>query len=137
MNRRSLLIAASAFLAPVGAVRAQQRVYTVAWLVGAGRQLSPLRKVLLDRLAQAGFVEGGNLRLVERYAEGQLERLPALALELGKANPDVFLANGTQAALALRDATRDIPIVFVLVSDPIVSGLVADLSRPEIGRAHV
>lgn len=131
MSRRLFLIAAPSLLALVGVAKGQQRVYKVAWLAGSSREsMSFLRKILLDQLGQAGFVEGGNLQMVERYADGRLERLPTLARELGSLNPDVLLANGTQSAVAVRDATRGFPIVFAFVSDPVASGLVADLSHP-------
>lgn len=89
-----------------------------------------MRKLITDRLAASGFKEGGNLQLIERYAEGRVDRFPALAGELAKQGPDVVIAHGTHAVEAVRDASPDVPIVFAFVSDPVASGLVAELGRP-------
>ncbi len=135
MRRRQFLRAlALVGLATGGRVpvaEGQERVYKVAWLAGAGREQNlPLRKILVERLAGAGFVEGRNLKVIGRFAEGQLERVPDLARELAKESPDVFLVHGTQPAEAVKNATRGVPIVFAFVSDPVASGLVSDLSHP-------
>ena len=84
-----------------------------------------------DRLRELGFAEGDGVALEYRWAEGQLERLPALAAELVRARVDVLLsAWGTPAALAAKDATTAIPIVFVAAGEPVGVGLVASLGRP-------
>ena len=76
------------------------------------------------------YVEGQNVIIDARYAEGNLERLPGLATELVAAKPDVIVTAGPQAARALKNATSTLPIVLAVVSDPVVAGLVPSLSRP-------
>jgi putative ABC transport system substrate-binding protein len=99
----------------------------------AERQPSPILP-LLDELRQVlreqGWVEGQNLTIEERHAAGQYERLPALAAELVQHPVDVILAVVTVAAQAAQHATSTIPIVFVYVSDPVGSGVVASLAQP-------
>lgn len=95
-----------------------------------GAEASRLTTPLIEKLSEAGYQEGRNLRLDQRWAEGRLERLPALAVELTALNPDVIFVVGTQAALAVAKATSSIPVVFILVSDPVASGLAKSLRRP-------
>jgi putative ABC transport system substrate-binding protein len=81
-------------------------------------------------LRESGYVEGRNLTIESRGAEGRSERLPALAAELVALNVDVIVAGAESAAVAAKNATRTIPIVFVTAGDPVASGLVKTLSRP-------
>jgi putative ABC transport system substrate-binding protein len=85
-----------------------------------------------QRLQELGYVEGQNLALEVRTAEGQLERLPGLAAELARLNVDVIVARGPETALrAARDATDTIPIVMSARDyDPIALGYVTGLARP-------
>jgi len=83
-----------------------------------------------DRLRELGWVEGQNLVVESRWAEGRFERLPQLAAELVRLKCDVIAAVVTQASLAARNATDTIPIVMIGVSDPVALGLVASLARP-------
>jgi putative ABC transport system substrate-binding protein len=88
-------------------------------------------KPLLERLHELGYVEGKNMTFTYRSAEDHPERLPLLAAELVRANPDVLIAGfGTLAAKAARAATASIPIVITSVGDPIGAGLITSLSRP-------
>jgi len=77
-----------------------------------------------------GYVEGQNVSFEYRWADGKYERLPDLAAELVRLNVDVILSEATAATEAARQATKSIPIVFVLVSDPVASGFVASLAHP-------
>jgi putative ABC transport system substrate-binding protein len=77
-----------------------------------------------------GYVEGQNLVIETRYAEGRFERLPALARELLAWNPDVLFVSTTPANLAAKAATSTVPIVMVSVADPLGVGLIDNLSRP-------
>lgn len=81
-------------------------------------------------LRNLGYVEGRNLAIEYRSAEGQLDRLPTLATDIVKRDVDVLVATATQASLAAKHATRTIPIVMVGVADPVGAGLVKSLARP-------
>jgi putative ABC transport system substrate-binding protein len=80
-------------------------------------------------LRELGYIEGRNIRIESRSAEGRAERLPALAAELVRLNVDVIVA-GSQAAVAAKQATSSIPIVMPIITDPVGLGLVASLARP-------
>jgi hypothetical protein len=83
------------------------------------------RRVLRD----LGYVENKNVTFEYRYADNKLDRLPALADELVRLKVDLILAASANAAMAAKNATRTIPIVFVSMSDPVVAGLVDSLAR--------
>jgi putative ABC transport system substrate-binding protein len=78
---------------------------------------------LAEGLRDRGWIEGQNITLERRYAEGNNQILPSLATELVSIQPDVIVAVGTPAARAAKDATQTIPIVFARISDPIALGL--------------
>jgi putative ABC transport system substrate-binding protein len=81
-------------------------------------------------LRELAYIEGRNIAIDYRYARGQVERLPELAAELVRLNPDVIVAPYTPAALAAKRATRTIPIVFAAVADAVGAGLIANLGQP-------
>ena len=81
-------------------------------------------------LRELGYVDGQNITIEYRWADGKFERLPDLAMELVRLNVDVIVAVVTQASLAVKEATTTIPIVMIGVSDPVGSGLVVSLARP-------
>ena len=86
----------------------------------------------LAGLRDLGYVEGQNISIEWRFAEGRLDRLSELAAELVQLKPDILVAGGsTPPAVAAKQATSTIPIVFMGVSDPIGTGLVASLAHPE------
>jgi len=85
---------------------------------------------LRQGLEQLGYVDGRNISIDVRYADGKPERLAMLAAELVAAKPDVVVTAGPQAAHALQKATRSLPVVLAVVSDPVGDGLVASLSHP-------
>jgi putative ABC transport system substrate-binding protein len=80
-------------------------------------------------LQELGYVEGQNITIDARYAQGDVDRLPALAAELVAAKPDVIVTAGLQAARALKNATRTVPVVLAVASDPVAAGLVPSLSH--------
>jgi ABC-type uncharacterized transport system substrate-binding protein len=90
----------------------------------------PFLEVFFQELRRLGYVEGQNIAFEFRSAEGRVDRLPDLAAELVRLNVNVILASATGAALAAKNATSKIPIVFTAVSYPVGSGLVASLARP-------
>jgi putative ABC transport system substrate-binding protein len=107
------------------------RIVQVGLLSGGSASNSPeLVDTFRDRLRELGWKEGRNLRMVYRYAEGELGRLPELAAELVRMKVDVILAPVPASLAAARNATRTIPIVMVFGPDPVESGLVASLAHP-------
>ena len=80
--------------------------------------------------SKLGYVDGKNIVFEYRYAEGKLDRLPALADELVRLKVNVIIAPNTPAAVAAKNATKTIPIVFIDVTDPIAAGLIDSLARP-------
>jgi putative ABC transport system substrate-binding protein len=115
--------------------RAQQATMPVIGLLGAAspndaevaRNLAAFRR----GLAETGYVEGQNVWIAYRWAEGHYERLPALAAELVARNVDVIVnEGGAPSVLAAKNATSKIPIVFHTGNDPVAEGLVASLARP-------
>jgi putative tryptophan/tyrosine transport system substrate-binding protein len=101
--------------------------------VGFLRQAGPHPKqfdAFRDGLRAAGYIEGQNLLIEARYAGGAYERLPRLAAELVRAKVDVIVVDGPAAAIACKEATPTIPIVFTLAVDPVADRLVATFARP-------
>jgi putative ABC transport system substrate-binding protein len=111
--------------------QAQQRakIPKVGWL--SLRPASNMgQEVIVLMLRDIGYVEGKNIAFEYRYADNKLDRLPAIAEELVRLKVDVLLTPGTPGALALKNATRTIPIVFTDVTDPVAVGLIDSLARP-------
>jgi len=87
-------------------------------------------QAFLKRLRELGWIEGRNLVIEYRWAEGSVERLPELAADLVRRKVDLIVAPAGSAALAAKQATSTIPIVMIFPSDPVEIGLIASLSRP-------
>jgi putative ABC transport system substrate-binding protein len=134
MDRRRFLLTslAGAFAAPLGveAQPAADKVPRIGYLTGNVATSLHMRDAFLQGLRDLGYVEGRNVVIESRDAEGKPERLVALAAELVALKVDVIVAPGTLAALAATGATTTIPIVFPTVGDPIIDGLVESLPRP-------
>src|SRR5712675_283599 len=129
MKRRDFIAATAALLVSPRPLRAEGPPRRVGYLDPVFKNL-PLFKVWQDSLRDHGWIEGKNLIVDYRSAEGRAERLSALAAELVTLKPDLLVAPSPQVALALKSATATIPIVFVAVADPVGLGLVQSLSRP-------
>jgi len=129
MRRRAFItLIGSAAVWPLG-VRAQrsERLRRIGLLVVEGLEpIGPFR----EALSELGYVEGRNIQIVTRSAQGQESRLPQLATDLVRDQVDVIVAVQTPAAHAAKNATRDIPIV-VMAGDPIATGLINNLARPD------
>ena len=131
MRRREFvtLIGGAAAALPFAA-RAEQSIPLLAYLSSASRDgYEEFTSALQKGLAEFGFVEGQNVKVEYRFADGRYERLPGLAAELTALKPAVLFANGP-AALPAKAATSTIPIVFTTGFDPIRLGLVSSLARP-------
>jgi ABC transporter substrate binding protein len=134
-------IARRAFLAGTGAVlfaapraaEAQQagKVYRIGWIIGSSISASAsLSDAFRQGMRELGWVEGKNIEYEIRAAEGKLERFPAFVAELLLLKVDLFLAPTNAAAIAVRNATTTIPIVTVVASDAVETGLIDSLARP-------
>src|ERR1700751_1374948 len=123
MNRREAILAFVALGAVPGAAKAQQTAkiprigYLASNLAGSGPM--HLHETVRQGLRDLGYVEGRNLVIEYRDAQGKLETLPARAAELVAMKVDVIFAPGTQHALAAQQATKTIPIVFADIADPV------------------
>jgi ABC-type uncharacterized transport system substrate-binding protein len=131
MDRRTFIsgITVGLLAAPL-AVAAQQpgKVYRIGLLSPTSQ--SPSIEAIREGLRTLGYVEGQNLVIEYRSAEGRFDRLPDFAVELVRLHVDVIVAVVTQASLAAKNATSTIPIVMMAVGDPVGAGLVASLARP-------
>jgi putative ABC transport system substrate-binding protein len=106
------------------------KVPRVAYLNATSAASATWVEAFRQGLRELGYIEGQSILIEYRWADGQFERLPALAAELARSKVDVIVASNTVAALAAKNATSTIPIIFVTVGDPVGSGLVASLARP-------
>ena len=128
--RAAVLIAVVLLALAVRAeAQSQGKVAKIGWL-SARRSSNSGQETIVGMLRDLGYVEGKNVAFEYRFADDKLDRLPALADELVRLKVDVLLTPGTPGALALKKATRTIPIVFLDVTDPVAAGLVDSLARP-------
>jgi ABC-type uncharacterized transport system substrate-binding protein len=131
MRRREFMgLISGATAWPLWARAQQSRMYTVGVLTSTNPNPEPLLKALREGLHDAGYVEGGNLRLEIRSATGTPHLLLEKAAELVRLKVDLIVTFFTPAALAAKKATGDVPIVMAGAGDPVASGLVASLTRP-------
>src|SRR5438876_689288 len=126
MRRRELMVLLGGALIGSPAARAQQKAMPViGWLSGPSPgPYAPFAAAFRQELSDAGYVEGQNVAIDYRWANGECDRLAALATDLVRRKVDVIAALSLPAALAAKSATSTIPIVFVTGADPVAKGLV-------------
>jgi putative ABC transport system substrate-binding protein len=133
MRRREFIALLGGAAAWPLAAGAQQAAVPVVGVLSAEwpNLFSDRLRAFHDGLRETGYVEGRNLAIEYRWAEGRNDRLPALADELVRRQVTVIVSTSTPAVLAARTATTTTPIVFFVATDPVQLGLVTSLSRPE------
>jgi putative tryptophan/tyrosine transport system substrate-binding protein len=134
IERRGFLrtLGLSLLAAPL-AVEAQptEKAYRVGHVMSGTRdQSAVILQALEDGLRRLGYVDGQNVRFEHRFADRQVERLPALMAELIQLNVDVIVAGSNQTVAIAKRATTTIPIVMTAAADPVGAGFVASLARP-------
>ena len=133
-NRRKLLIAigAAALASPLTPhAQPQTKTLRIGWLSpGSAASQAAILDVLRGGLRDIGYVEGKNLVIETRWAEGNPERVPQLAKDLAALKVAVIVTVFTPTAIAAKQAVSDVPIVFTLVADPTLGGLVKNLAHP-------
>jgi len=132
MNRRDALLALLALSSiPIVANSQQQkRVWRIGSLSPGYPRIRDADDEFVKGMGELGYVLSRDYVLVDRFAREDLSRLPALASELIAQGVDLIVPAGTPAVLAARDATREIPIVFFGIADPVATGIVTNLARP-------
>ena len=133
MNRREFLIAVggSALLVPAPSfAQPAPKVWRIGYLSPRLRQDDERDRAFRRGISELGYVEGKNVVIEWRFANGEYERLPAMAAELVRLRVDVIVADSSPAIRAAQRATTTIPIVFPTTGDPVGSGFVASLARP-------
>jgi putative tryptophan/tyrosine transport system substrate-binding protein len=132
MRRRTFIAILGAAAAWPAAARAQQpaRIPRLGVLLYSTRQEDPQARELQQGLRDLGYIDGKNISIEYRFADGKPERLPDLAADLVGLKPDVLFPIGGDVAPFVSKATHTIPIVFVMSADPLQLGLVASLAQP-------
>jgi ABC-type uncharacterized transport system substrate-binding protein len=132
MRRRTFigLLGGAPLFWPIWAQAQRQAVVTIGYLSGASRDETRSRDGLRQGLAQTGYIEGLNLRIEHRWADGHFDRLSALADDLVRQRVALIATVTLPAAMAAKSASPATPVVFVIGEDPVKVGLVASLNRP-------
>ncbi len=132
-KRITLWLLATLFLANVSLAEAQQtgKIPRIGFLDNStASAVAVFLEAFRQELSKLGWIDGKNVAIEYRFAEGKLERLPELAADLVRLKVDLIVASGTPAVLAAKSATTTIPIVMSNTGDPVGAGLVASLARP-------
>jgi len=132
VTKLSLVVAVSILAVPlVAEAQPAGKVHRIGYLQGGLPTASPHSiQAFREGLRELGWIEGKNLVIEYRFAEGRFDRLPDLVAELVRLNVDVIAASATPASVAAKNATGVIPIVSIMAGDPVGVGLVASLARP-------
>ena len=131
MRRRDFITFLGGTTAWISTARAQEPRRTIGVLGSASFDAFPGQEAaIIQALKDSGFIEGKNLSIERRWAEGQYDRLPSLASELVRRGMDVIVCYDVPAAFAAKAVTKTIPIVFRIGADPVKVGLVESFSRP-------
>ncbi|HWO42979.1 MAG TPA: ABC transporter substrate-binding protein [Candidatus Eisenbacteria bacterium] len=129
--RLALTLTLTLVIAPASGAENQPKLWKIGVLVSSSAALNAGRdEALRQGLRQFGYVEGRNIKLDFKYAEGKLDRLPQLARELVEQQPDLIVVGGTRVAVAAHQATKTIPIVVAGAGDLVRTGLVRNFSFP-------
>ncbi len=134
MRRRELMLVLGGATIATRALRAQQKAMPVLGFLSSAEPgwFAPNVAAFLQGLSESGYVEGQNVSIEYRWAEGRYDRLPVLAADLvGRKVNLIAASGGDRSALAAKNATSTIPIVSVIGGDPVAVGLVASLARPD------
>jgi putative ABC transport system substrate-binding protein len=130
-RRRFIALVAGAAAAPIAShAQPATKMPRLGVLLYSTPQQDPQARTIQEGLRELGYVDGKNISIEYRFAEGKPERLPDLAADLVRLKPDVLLPIGGDVAPFVAKATRTIPIIFVMSADPLQLGLVATLARP-------
>jgi ABC-type uncharacterized transport system substrate-binding protein len=133
MNKKIVVLTLCAILFACASARAQQagKVVRIGYLDDSTSSRIAVRlETLRQELSKLGWIEGKNITVVSRFAEGKNDRLAALAADLVRLKVDLVVVAATPAALAAKSATTTIPIVMTNAGNPVAAGLVANLARP-------
>ena len=134
-TRRKLVIAlgAGALTAPFGSFAQRQVKSWRIGVLGAGSPSgwAPIVEALRAGLRELGYIEGNNINIDYRWADGQYDRLPELVADLIRLKVDVIVSHATAGVGAAKRATTSIPIIMASIGDPVASGLLTNLSRPD------
>src|SRR5262249_32753069 len=131
ISRRQILV----LLSLPALAAAQKKMPRIGILSARSRstpaQPDPYFDAFMGGMRELGYIEGKNILIEWRHADGKEDRLPALAAALVKLQPDLLVSHSTTGSLALKGATRTIPIVMASGNDPVASGIVKSLARPD------
>ena len=133
MQRRTFMVLVGAVaLSPLAGEAQQRPMRVIGWLHSLSADRSgPVMEAFRDGLRETGYIEGKNVAIEYRWADGDYDRLPALAADLVGRKVDVILTGGgSKPIVAAKTATATIPIVFSVATDPLGSGFVKSLARP-------
>lgn len=130
-RRREVLLAGAGLLAAAALARAQpaRKIHRIGFVLPTAR--GARHDAFIEGLRELGYVEGRNVRVEARFADGKPERLRALIDELIALDVEVLVVGATIGARAAKEATRTLPVVFAGSSDPVAGGVVGNLARPE------